>query len=155
MKDLIKMNLLNMIEPMGAMDMESTSPRKIILWGRDDLLSQAVDLFLHASKSWDVTRLSSDSGEEKLIEETQRINPEVVFLCREKIDEDASLPLRLIDEQVCLRVVTVGLESNLMQVYSKHNVLLQGASELLSIVESGNFPICTSGEEVEPKNQSR
>ena len=135
--------------------MESTSPRKIILWGRDDLLSQAIDLFLHVNQSWDVTRLSSDSGEEKLIEETQRISPEVVILCRERIVEDASLPLRLINEQFCLRVVTVGMESNLMQVYSKQNVLLQGASELLSIVESGNFPICTSGEEVEPENQGQ
>lgn len=140
-----------MIETMGTVDMESTSPRKIILWGRDDLLFQAIDLFLNTSQSWDVTRLSSDSGEEKLIEETRRINPEVVFLCREKVDEDASLPLRLIDEQICLRVIAIGLESNLMQVYSKHNVMLQGASELLSIVESGNFPICTSGEEVMPK----
>jgi len=128
--------------------MESTSPRKIILWGRDDLLSQAVDLFLKTSQSWDVIRLSSESGVERLIEETQRINPEVVVLCREKVDEDSSLPLRLINEQVCLRVVAVGLESNLMQVYSKHNVMLQGASELLSIVESGNLPICIPGEEV-------
>ncbi|HSG43422.1 MAG TPA: hypothetical protein VLA72_09740 [Anaerolineales bacterium] len=143
-----------MIETMGTVDMESTSPRKIILWGRDDLLFQAIDLFLNTSQSWDVTRLSSDSGEEKLIEETRRINPEVVFLCREKVDEDASLPLRLIDEQICLRVIAIGLESNLMQVYSKHNVMLQGASELLSIVESGNFPICTSGEEVMPKKSS-
>ncbi len=145
------MNLINIIEPTGAMDMESTSPRKIILWGRDDLLSQAVDLFFQTSQSWEVTRLSSESGVEKLIQETHRINPEVVVLCREKVDEDSSLPLRLINEQVCLRVVTVGLESNLMQVYSKHNIMLQGASELLSIVESGNFPICASKEEVKRK----
>ena len=129
--------------------MASTSPRKIILWGRDDLLSQAVDLFLQTTQTWDVIRLSSDSGVEKLIEETQRINPEVVVLCGEKVDEYSSLPLRLINEQGCLRVVTVGLESNLMQVYSKQNVMLQGVSELLSIFESGNFPICTSGEEVD------
>ncbi|HKI52794.1 MAG TPA: hypothetical protein VJ987_01620, partial [Anaerolineales bacterium] len=80
-----------------------------------------------------------------------RIKPEVVILCEDKIDEKSALPSLLINEQHCLRVVTVGLESNLMQVYSKHNVVLQGASELLSIVESGNFPTCTSGKEVESK----
>ena len=135
-----------MIEPMGTVDMESTSPRKIILWGSDDLLSQAVDLFLQTSQSLNVIRLSSEIGEEKLVQETQRINPDVVVLCRDKVDDDSSLPLRLINEQACLRVVTVGLESNLMQVYSKHNVILQGASELLSIVDSGNLPSCTSKE---------
>jgi len=133
--------------------MKSTSPRNIILWGRDDLLSQAVDLFLQTSQSWDVIRLSSDIGEERLIQETRRINPDVVVLCRDRVDEDSSLPLRLIDEQVCLRVVTVGLESNLMQVYSKHNVILQGASELLSIVESGNYPNNTFAKEVESIKQ--
>lgn len=133
------MNLINIIEPMGAIDMESTSPRKIILWGRDDLLSQAVDHFLQTSQSWEVTRVSSESGVEKLIQETHRINPEVVFLCREKVDEDSSLPLRLINEQVCLRVVTVGLESNLMQVYSKQNIILREVSDLLYIIDTGNF----------------
>ena len=44
-----------MIETMGVVDMEST-PRKIILWGRDDLLFQAIDLLLNTSQSWDVTR---------------------------------------------------------------------------------------------------
>ena len=135
-----------MIEPMGAVDMESTSPRKIILWGSEDLLSQAVDLFLQTSQSLNVIRLSSEIGVEKLMRETQRINPDVVVLCRDKADDDSSLPLRLINEQACLRVITVGLESNLMQVYSKHNVILQGASELLSIVDSGHLPTCTSEE---------
>ena len=133
------MSLINIIEPMGAIDMESNSPRKIILWGRDDLLSQAVDLILQTSQSWEVTRLSSESGVEKLIQETHRINPEVVFLCREKVDEDSSLPLRLINEQGCLRVVTVGLESNLMQVYSKQNIILREVSDLLYIIDTGNF----------------
>lgn len=145
------MGLNNLIKPMGAMTMEQSSPRNIILWGRDDLLSQAVDLFLQTNQSLNVIRLSSDIGVEKLMQEIQSINPDVVVLCREKVDDDSSLPLRLINEQACLRVVTVGLESNLMQVYSKHNHILQGASELLSIIDTDNFPICTSEREVESK----
>lgn len=146
------MGLNNLIKPMGAMTMEQSSPRNIILWGRDDLLSQAVDLFLQTNQSLNVIRLSSDIGVEKLMQEIQSINPDVVVLCREKVDDDSSLPLRLINEQACLRVVTVGLESNLMQVYSKHNVVLQGASELLSIIDTGNFPSRTSEKEVTSKN---
>jgi hypothetical protein len=36
------MDLIDVIEPMETADMESTSPRKIVLWGQDDLLSQSI-----------------------------------------------------------------------------------------------------------------
>ena len=148
---VVKMNLNELIEPESP-DVEPAKTRKAILWGQDDLLSRSIiGLIRELNISWDVIRVSRDRDANDLIEEVERIKPEVVILCEDKIDEKSTLPSLLINEQHCLRVVTVGLESNLMQVYSKHNVMLQGASELLSIVESGNFPTCTSGREVESK----
>ena len=147
------MIITNAVEPIKTMNVKSAFPRKVILWGGDDLLSHAVALFLQKSQIIDVIQVSRDVGVENLIETMQKITPEVIFLCLNTVDEYPTLPLRLINEQVCLQVVTVGLESNLMQVYSKHNIHLKGASELLSIVESGNFPICTSGKEVDVKKQ--
>jgi len=136
------------VEPMETVDMESISPRKIILWGHDDLLSRSIiGLFLEANMTWDVIRVTRDGDVGDLIKEVERIKPEVVILCEDKNDEKSTLPSLLINEQHCPKVVTVSLESNLMQVYSRHNIILQGASELLSIVESGNFPICVSGKE--------
>jgi hypothetical protein len=142
------MDLIDVIEPMETADMESTSPRKIVLWGQDDLLSQSITrLFLESNMTWDVIRVTRDGDVGDLIKEVERIKPEVVILCEDKADEKSTLPSLLINEQHCPKVVTVSLKSNLMQVYSKHNIILQGASELLSIVESGNYPNCTSGKE--------
>jgi len=125
--------------------------RKAILWGREDLLGQAVGLFLEAEKLWDVMRVSSESGVDHLVQEVKRVNPDVVILCQERIGEDPSLPVRLIQEQLCLKVISVGLESNLMQVHSKHSVIVKGISDLLSIVESGYFSKIAQEKEVRHK----
>jgi len=144
------MDITNLIDPTGSKGAESTSPRKAILWGLDTLLSQAVEMFLLESMAWNVIRISSDEGSEKLFQETRQIDPDVVILCIDRFDEISSLPLQLIDQQQNLKVVTLGLESNLMQVYSRQNVILQGVPDLLSIVYPRTFTDCTLGKEVNP-----
>jgi len=141
------MNQPDMIDPVGNPEEKTTRSRKVVLWGGDDLLVQAVSFFLQAGKDWDLIRVSNDGGVDQLVEDAKQIDPEVIILCQDRIDEGATLPLLLINEHLCLKVVTVSLESNLMQVYSKQNVILEGGAELLSIIETGNFPRCTFGKE--------
>ena len=43
--------------------------------------------------------------------------------------------MQLDQAQFCLKVVTVSLKSNLVQVYSKHNVIIHDVSDLLAVVE--------------------
>lgn len=128
------------VEPSEEPDSPPARTRKAVVWGREDLLAQAVGLFLEAERIWDVKRVASDGGVDRLFQEVKRTSPDVVILCQERVGEEPSLPVRLIQEQLCLKVVTVGLESNLMQIHSKHSVIVKGVSDLLSIVESGYFP---------------
>jgi len=140
------MSLTDLIDSIE--DPNPTPSRKIVLLSGDDLLTEAIGLFLVESGSWDVIRVSNDKGVVKLIQEATRIKPDVVILCQDRVGGEAVLPMRLIGAHLCPRVVTLSLESNLMQVYSKHDFMLQGASELLSIIESRNFLNCKSGKEV-------
>jgi len=137
-----------MVKPIENTDAEPVHIRKAVLWGEDDLLSQAIGLFLEANMTWDVIRVSRNMNADGLIDEVKRINPEVVILREDRVGENSALPLRLINEQCCLKVISVGLESNLLQVYSKQNVILQGVTDLLSIVETGNYSNCTPEKEV-------
>ena len=137
-----------MVEPLEKINTEPIQARKAILWGQVDVLAQAVGQFLEASMSWDVIRVPTEAGVENLVGELRRVRPNVVILCQERVDDDASLPIRLIQEQLCPRVVTVELKSNLIQVYSKQNVVIQGTSDLLSIVETNNFSDFILGKEV-------
>jgi len=143
-----------MVKPIENADMEPIRIRKAILWGREDLLSQAVGHFLKVANTVDVVEVSSERGVEELIREIRRINPEVVILCQDKTDENSNLPLLLINQQLCLKVITVELESNRLQVYSRQNVVIQKTSDLLSIVESGYIPNSAQEKEVGSKKQN-
>jgi hypothetical protein len=139
------MKLPDLIGPIAETEPERLSTRRAIIWGRNDLLVQAVGSFLK-STGWDVIHTPSSEDVENLIGEIKRVNPEVVILCREKTDE-AALALRLIDEKCGLRIITLGLDSNHIQIYSKQSVTLRGAADLLSIIERGNFSDCRPGKE--------
>ncbi len=143
--DVSLMDLPDLIGPILNTEPEAVSARRAIVWGRNDLLVHAVGSFLK-SRNWDVAHVSSGQDAEVLLLETKRIHPEVVILCREEADESA-LAFRLIDEPACPRVITLGLDSNLMQVYSKQNVHLQGASDLLAILDQGIISDCKPGKE--------
>ena len=151
---LIKMSINIMVEPVGNTDAGTIHSRKAILWGQVDVLTRAVGQFLEASMIWDVIRVPTEAGVEILVSETRRVGPDVVILCQERVEDDTSLPIRLIQEKNCPRVVTVELESNQIQVYSKQNVIVQGANDLLSIIDSGIFPDCTDGKEVGSTNNA-
>ena len=142
------MSLIDMVKPVENTEIEPIHIRKAVLWGEDDLLSQAIGLFLESNMTWEVIRVSRTENTSDLIEEVKRIDPEVVILRENKVGESSTLPLMLLNEQCCLKVLTVGLESNLMQVYSKQKVHLQGVADLLSIVETGNYSSCTPEKEV-------
>ena len=144
---LVKMSLIDMIETIENIDIEPTHIRKAVLWGENDVLSQAICHILMANMTWEVIRVSRSGVAGDLIEELKRINPEVVIIRNDKVGENSTLPLQLLHEQLCTKVVSLGLESNLAQVYSKQNVILQGVTDLLSIVETGNYSNYTPGKE--------
>jgi len=118
---------------------EVVNTRKAIVWGRDDLLARVVNHVLGANKALDIVEVSSIEPEEKLFREVQRVKPDVVILCQEKIEDNPTLPLKLIWRRQTLRVISVDMVGNFVQVYSRCNAVLQNASDLLSIVEGRWF----------------
>ena len=149
---LIKMSINIMVEPIGNTDAGTIHSRNAILWGGDDLLSRAVGLFLEARMTWSVIKVSNTDSVENLIQKVTMVKPDVVILCHDTVQGDSVLPLRLIQEQPCLKVVSVNLENNLMQVYSKRNVVIEGVSDLLCVIETDVFSNCTSGKGVSSSN---
>lgn len=116
-----------------------TKSKTVILWGPNDLLAQAMEFFLTAGATWEVVRISSDQGDGSLMEQVQRTKPDVVILYQRNFVNDAGLPTQLIQAQPNLKVVTASLENNLMQVYSKHSIMIRKVSDLLSIIEDRYF----------------
>jgi len=137
-----------MVEPIEKAKMESFLSRKVILWGRESLLTRAIETLLQEEIEWVVVRVPSDHEFDGLFEESRRVRPDVVILCTDFTPKDDSLvPLRLINEQLSNKVISIDFESNFTRVYSKQDIVLQGTSDLLSIIESRNSSVCTSGME--------
>ena len=131
---VVKTDLKELIELMKS-DSEPAQSRKAMLWGRDDLLTQAIHLFLESRWNWKVIRVLSDAHGPEIIPEMTGSKPDVVILCQDKVNGDSTLPLQLINEQFCSKVVTVNLENNQLQVYSKQDIVIEGVSDLLCVIE--------------------
>ena len=113
-----------------------TKSKTIVLWGREDLLSSSVELFLTAQKGWKVISISNEESFSALLEAVDRVHPDVVIIHQGDHSANSSLPMQLIQDYPGLRVITMSLQDNLMEVYSKQNILVKAASDLISVVES-------------------
>ena len=111
-------------------------PKTIVLWGREDLLSSSVELYLTAQKGWRVIGISIEENYETLIQTVAKVHPDVVIIHQGDHSANSSLPMQLIQDYPGLRVITMSLQDNLMEVYSKQNILVKAASDLISVVES-------------------
>lgn len=110
-------------------------PRTVILWGREDLLGRAVELLLTNRKKWEVIRISDNNRLDTLFQEVERVDPNVVIIYQGDCASDTQIPAQLLQGRPGLKVITVSLENNSMEVYNKQKVLIKDVSDLLSVLE--------------------
>jgi hypothetical protein len=113
-----------------------TKSKTIVLWGREDLLSSSVELFLTAQKGWHVISISDEENFDALLLAVDKVHPDVVILQQGDRAGNSNLPIKLLQDHPKLKVITVSLNDNLMEVYSKQNILVKSASDLISVVEA-------------------
>ena len=144
------MNLTALLGPIENKDPQPSGSRKAMIWGPDDLLTQAMEFFLKGEESWQVIRIPADQSTESLFEQVEKIHPDVIILHTGNCADTTDLPLQLLQDHPNLRVITASLEDNQMQVYSKQSIRLRKASDLLSIVEDRHFSNQPIEKEVRP-----
>jgi hypothetical protein len=118
------------------MDENLLKSKKVIVWGRDDLLNWIIKYFLTNRKDWEVVSLSNELGIDFLIQEVENINPDVVVVFQNKCVNSLRLLMQLIYARPSLTMITVNPENNAMEVYSKKQISVTEVSDLISIVES-------------------
>jgi len=130
---------MNLPELLGPIENLAPLPsHKAVLWGPEILLMDSVEFFLK-SADWEVVKLSNEYGVDHLIQQVTMVKPAVIILCQERDASDYALLTQLAKVQFCLKVVVLSLESNLVQVYGKHNLIMRDVADLLSVVQSRNF----------------
>ena len=109
---------------------------KIVLWGQEDLLSSFVELYLTAQKGWNVVNISIEQNLEILIQAIDKLNPDVVIIQQGDRTCHSTVPAVVLQNHPWLKVITLNLNNNLMEVYSKQNILVKSASDLIAVVEA-------------------
>jgi len=128
--------------------------KTILIIGREDILSYSVELYLTNQKGWNVVSFSNKENLDELIRAVNKVNPDVVIIHQEDQAHPLNLPTILLQDHPSLKVITLSLNNNLMEVYSKQNILVQSTTDLISVIEA-NPVIHTinnnGGEEFNPK----
>ncbi len=87
-----------------------------ILWGRDDVLSRAIELFLTSSKYWEVITIRDTQPVELLQKTIDDLDPNVVIIHQGDnkacSDEKEGLPFHLIQKHPGIKVIIMSLENN-------------------------------------------
>lgn len=127
-------------------DMDITNTKVIILWGEDVLLLKAVELLLNTKENWKVVRLSDQWDDNTLIREVKNVHPDVFVLHEGTFFEKQHLLTKFVQDFPKLRVVSINLDDNLLEIYNKQTIQIKEASELLSIIADDNEPETRGGE---------
>lgn len=113
-------------------------PKTIILWGNDDLLSTYVEHLLTNQKGWKVVNLTIGHKVDEVLRVMNKVNPHIVIIQMGDRPYNSSVPTILLQGHPDLQVVTLNLNNNLMEVYSKQDILINSADDLISVIEA-NF----------------
>ena len=110
-----------------------------ILLGRKDLFQDGMERLLARMKNWSVTILSNENPTADLIQEIGKVKPDIVLINLSDEYCELDLPCQLIKSHPNLNVITISSESNLVEIYSKREILIKGSADLLSIIDQSQM----------------
>jgi len=110
--------------------------KTIVLWGHDDLLSSFLEHFLVTRKGWEVINLSISQNLDALVQVLDITGADVLIIQLGDHVIDPCIPQALQQSYPGLRVITLSLNDNLMEVYSKQNILVQSAEDLITVLDT-------------------
>jgi hypothetical protein len=110
----------------------------ILLYLSESLLDCGVYSLIAADQNKKLTVLK-DSSLDELINTADQIKPDVIILEQRSLSSYSGLLNRLLKGRKNTKVITFDEDQNLLHVYSSHEVSVEKASDLLSILSPNNF----------------
>ena len=113
-----------------------TKPKMIVVWGSEDILSAYIEYFLAAKDDWNVVSISNQEAQETLMLAVDTMQPDFVIINQPCNADLTDLPLKLLQDHPAIKVITIGLENNLMDVYSLQQVFIRQAADLIKVIDN-------------------
>jgi DNA-binding NarL/FixJ family response regulator len=109
--------------------------KMIVLWGREDLMVSSFKYYLASKKDWQVVSLSKKESFEVLDLAVKKTDPDFVIIRLGEYNITTLFPMQLIQEHPSMKVITVRLENNSMEVYGKNTKEIKKATDLIAVLD--------------------
>lgn len=132
-------DILNCAERLVNMeDLVSVAhPRALVISRRESLLGRAVEYLTTDEREWMVLNASEFHNTAELLQKVDELHPAIVVISNDGHSNDGQLSMRIL--QGCRdveKVITVSLQENMIEVYSKQKIQVRSAQDLFSEVEN-------------------
>ncbi len=115
---------------------------RVILWGREDVISQGVEIILRTNNDFMVSRVVEIDSADGLFHAVQTHSVDVVILNPGQQLFDPLLPLKLMKRFPGIKVITLDLECSSVEVYGQKKVMMRKVSDLIDLVGNALSPSC-------------
>jgi len=113
-----------------------TEEKLILFCGGEDILSSSIEFILSTRDDWKVISISNLEGCEALRKAMETLHPDIVIIHQEFHLAPKRLMLQLLQDHPAIKVIMVSLENNMIEVYSKQNILAKETSDLITVIEN-------------------
>jgi len=114
----------------------SVDTKTIILWGEDDVLLHSVETVLNTRQDWKIARICDNWDDGTMIQEMKNVAPDAFILHEEMFLKKMHLFVKLAREFSAMKIITVSLENNFVNIYNRQTMAIKEARDLFSIIES-------------------
>ena len=124
----------------------SCTLRRAILWSDEDLLlEKAIESLLNQTQNWQVIKIPEKEEIHLLTQAVAKVDPEIIIINQGRLADPFPSPLHLIDIFPELKIITVNMQNNLVEIYSKQKIWIKEAADLISIIDE--YPDAVEGGE--------
>jgi hypothetical protein len=109
--------------------------KTVVLWGKEDILSLSIEMFLKTQTGWQVVRASSREEVQDLLVAENAEQTEFILIHHGPEDYPPGLPKHVLQEFPDIKVIMICLDSNVMEVYSRQKILARDPSDLIKVIE--------------------
>lgn len=108
---------------------------KVILYSNETVLDSGISTMINNSQEMSLTVIPANDIDH-LVRISQGIQPDVVLIENSILTQHKNLLYQLLDGIKDLRVITLDQYQNLLHVYTRHDVSVQRASDLIVAIRS-------------------
>lgn len=124
--------MYNEINPIGAFPLTNN---KVILYSNETVLDSGVSTMIARDRGMELTIVYARDFEH-LVELSEVICPNVILIDQSTLSHHNNLLHELLDRIENLRVITLDQHQNLLHVYTRHDVTILQASDLIQVIRS-------------------